>query len=105
MTCSLDLRRRALAFIENGGSQVEASRVFGVTTRTLYNWLQRKEDLAPKVHGQRVRKLDKEALQAHVRDYPDALLRERAQHFGVHINAVWVALKQLQIVKKTTEIC
>jgi hypothetical protein len=37
--------------------------------------------------------LDKAALAAHVRDFPDALLKERAAHFGVHINAIWVALK------------
>jgi hypothetical protein len=46
--------------------------------------------------------LDKAALAAHVRDFPEALLRERAAHFGVTINAIWVALKKLAISKKTT---
>ena len=31
MTYSHDLRIKALDYIENGGSQVEASRIFGVT--------------------------------------------------------------------------
>lgn len=99
MTYSIDLRQRVVAYAQSGVSQVEAAQVFGVTDRTLRHWLKR-EDLTPKQHGPRRRKLDKEALRAHVRDYPDALLRERAAHFGVCVNAIWVALKQMQIGKK-----
>lgn len=99
MTYSLDLRERAVSYVRSGGSQAEASRIFGVTARCLYNWLKR-DDLRPKAHGTRRRKLDKSALAAHVRAYPDALLRERAEHFGVQVNAVWVALRQLDIRKK-----
>jgi transposase len=54
----------------------------------------------PKPAKECQRKLDKAALAAHVRDYPDALLRERAAHFGVHINAIWTALKKLKVTKK-----
>ena len=99
MTYSLDLRQRAVAFMESGGSQVEASRLFGVTTRTLYNWIHR-DNLKPAAHGERQRKLDKTALRAHVRDYPDALLKERAAHFGVDPAAVCRMLKKMGIVKK-----
>ena len=48
------------------------------------------------------RKLDKAALAAHVRDFRDTLLRDRATHFGLIINAILVALKTLLINKKTT---
>lgn len=99
MTYSLDIRKRAVSYVNQGGSKAEAARLFGVGRQTLYNWLGA-EDLRPKEHGLRRRKLDKEALRAHVRDYPDALLRERAERFGVHINAIWVALSQMKIVKK-----
>ena len=99
MTYSIDLRERAVAYVRSGGSQAEASRLFKVTSRSIYNWL-RRDSLSPKPHGPRRRKLDKAALAEHVRDYPDALLRERAAHFGVQINSVWVALKQMNIVKK-----
>ena len=99
MTYSLDLRERAVAYVRSGGSQSDASRLFNVTSRTLYNWL-RREDLAPKKHGFRHRKLDKAALFAHVRDFPDALLRERAAHFGVSEVAIWKSLRQMKIVKK-----
>ena len=99
MTYSLDLRSRAVKYVEDGGQKTEACRLFNIDRKTLYNWLNA-DDLQPKPHGPRRRKLDKEALRQHVRDYPDALLRERAAHFGVHINAIWVALKQMNVVKK-----
>lgn len=99
MTYSLDLRERALRFVRSGGSQAEASRIFGVTTRTLRYWLGR-NDLAPTPCGPRRRKLDKAKLFAHVRAHPDALLRERAAEFGVSSVAIFKALRQLDIRKK-----
>lgn len=104
MTYSLDIRERAVGFVQSGGSQAEASRIFGVTTRTLRYWLARK-DLAPKTCGSRRRKLDKAKLMAHVRDFPDALLRERAVEFGVSSVAIFKALRHLNIRKKNDEIC
>jgi putative transposase len=100
MTYSVDLRERVLSYIKEGGSHAVAARLFKVTPRTIYNWHQRK-NLEPKKHGFRRRKLDKELLAKHVRDYPDALLRERAAYFGVRVNAIWVAKHALGIVKKT----
>ena len=99
MTYSIDLRERAIRYVNEGGKVTEAARLFGIHRQTLHQWL-RAKDLRPKVCGPRRRKLDKQALAAHVRDYPDAYLRERAEHFGVHVNAIWVALRGLDIRKK-----
>ena len=99
MTYSIDLRERAVSFVHSGGSQAAASRIFNVSTRTLYNWL-RSADLTPKQHGPRKRKLDKVALAADVRDTPDDYLRERAARFGVSEVAIFKALRQMQIIKK-----
>ena len=82
MTCSIDLRKRVVSFVETGGSKAEASRRFSVS---------------------RQRKLDKMRLRAHVKDYPDALLRERAVLFGVTIQALSYAFKQMGIGKKKNE--
>jgi len=100
MTYSVDFRKKVMAFVRNGGSQAEAARRFDISLWCVQDWLQRK-DLAPQQKGvPRRRKLDKEALRAHVRDYPDALLRERAVHFGVRINAIDVALKAMKLTHK-----
>lgn len=99
MSYSIDLRERAVKYVQEGGSQTAASLLFKVSRKTLYNWLQRKELSAQKPTG-RKRKLSKELLRADVEMNPDAFLRERAARFGVGINTVWVALRQLKITKK-----
>ncbi len=103
MTYSIDLRETVLAYLEEGGGPEEASRLFKVTSRTIYNW-RHAGSLKPKTHGPRKRKLDKAALARHVRERDDMLLRERAAHFGVHVNAIWVALKKMKAVKKRASI-
>lgn len=96
MSYSLDFRQRVVAYVRDGGTKTEASRIFGIERRTLYHWLSAK-DLSPHPAKTRKRKLDKAALAAHVRDYPDLVLRERAAHFGVRINSIWSALQALRI--------
>lgn len=103
MTYSIDMRERAVEFVRDGGTQAECCRLFKIDPKTLYHWL-RAKDLSPKRHGPRRRKLSKQALAAHVRDYPDALLRERAAHFGVSHQSVWVALRAMDIGKKNDEV-
>jgi len=103
MDYSIDLRKSVVSFISKGGSQTEASATFGVSRKTIYNWLNR-PNLSPTVRLHRKRKLDKSALSDHIRDYPDALLRERAVHFNVSSTAIWKSLRRMNIVKKNDEI-
>lgn len=100
MTYSVDFRKKVVAFVRNGGGQREAARRFDISLWCVRNWLARK-DLPPRQKGvPRRRKLDKDALRAHVRDSPDAIIRERAVHFGVHGNAIWLALKAINMTHK-----
>ena len=99
MTYSIDLRKRVVNFVNSGGSKAEASRRLQVSLWCVNDWCKR-TDLAPKVHSPRHRKIDKEALRRHVQEFPDALLRERAEHFGVHINAVWSMMHKLKLSHK-----
>jgi transposase len=39
MRCSLDLRRRVVAFVQQGGSKAEAARRFQVGEASVYRWL------------------------------------------------------------------
>jgi transposase len=103
MSYSVDLRERVVNYVCNGGSAASAANLFPVGRATIYRW-HGAPDLKPKPAKERKRKLDKVALAAHVRDFPDSLLRERAAHFGVTINAIWVALKKLAITKKNDQV-
>ncbi len=99
MTYSIDLRKRVVEFVLDGGSKAEASRRYKVSLWCVNDWCQR-EDLTPQQPKGRKRKLDWSALSQHIQEYPDALLRERAQHFGVHINAIWYASRRMKLTRK-----
>tara|TARA_R110002072_G_scaffold81605_5_gene186701 strand:+ start:973 stop:1284 length:312 start_codon:yes stop_codon:yes gene_type:complete len=103
MTYSIDLREKVISFIADGGSKSEAVRIFKISRDTLYRWLNA-EDLRPKVHGERNRKIDKVALRKHVEDHPDMYLHERSALFNVGISGMHYALKRLGIVKKRTSV-
>lgn len=102
MTYSLDFRKSVVRFINEGGSQREAREIFKISRNTMYRW-RHSDDLAPKAHGSRNRKLDKAALAQHVKAHPHAKLSERALHFGVHTNAIWYQLKAMKLTKKTAK--
>ncbi len=99
MTYSIDLRKRVVEFVIDGGSKAEASRRYKVSLWCVNDWCKR-EDLTPQPQKGRKRKLDWSALSRHIQEYPDALLRERAQHFGVHTNAIWYANRQMKLTRK-----
>ena len=96
-----DLRERVRRCINNGGSQTKAATIFGVSRTTLYRWvndLERAKNLGRKVPD----KIDSSRLLNDVRLYPDKLLRERAELFGVTAAGISATLKRLRI--KNTEI-
>ena len=99
MTYPISFRRKVLAHIKEGMNKRDAARLFKVSPQTLYNWLQR-DNLSPKPHGFRRRKLDKNKLRAHVRQEPEMLLRERAKIFNISVPGLSIALKTMKIVKK-----
>jgi len=102
MTYQTSHRIAALSFIKEGGSKVEAARIFKVSRHTLYRWLDL-EDVEPKPPpSSRHRKIDKAALARHVEEHDDMFLRERAAIFGVHISSMGRALKKLKISKKNS---
>ena len=100
MTISKDLRTRVLKFIQAGGRKTEASKRFSVSRTAIYQWLSGKLPNETGVKFRRNRKLNRAALKKHVQRYPDALLRERAGHFDVCINAVWYALREMKLTYK-----
>lgn len=69
MSYSLDLRERVIKFIEDGGSKVDAARIFFVCRDTIYSWLKKKsvkgtlKDDPPKRSW---KKLNPEVLESYV---------------------------------------
>ena len=101
MSYSTDFRKCVLDFINNGGSKVAAERTFGISRRTIYNWLQAEDPFAHDKPGPKgPRHIDYEVLQEHVAAFPDATLKERAKHFGVSTHGIFYALKKLNITRK-----
>ena len=44
MTYSLDLRKKALKYLDKTGDRKKAIEAFGITLRTLVNWIKREKD-------------------------------------------------------------
>lgn len=102
MTYSHDLRKKALQYVEQGNSQKEAAIVFGVSSRTIWNWILRKTKgiLQPKKYEVSPRKIDNEQLMQYIKKNPDAYLREIAEEFKVDPSAIFYACKRLKITFK-----
>ncbi len=101
MRYSTALRKRVLDFIAKGGSKAEAERTFGVSRRTIYNYLAAENPFAyqkPGSKGPRV--LDDDELEKHVADFPDKTLVERAEHFGVSKGCISYAFAKRNITRK-----
>jgi len=101
---SMDLRERVVAFVKAGAGKVEAARRFNISRRSVYRYLDAdaKGRLEPKKSWGKWRKLDPEKLAQHIKDNPDATLKEMQKVFGVSHNAIWVRLGQLGITLKKT---
>ena len=101
MNYSIDLRKRVLDFIANGGSKAAAERTFGISRRTIYNWLEAEDPFSYEKPGPKgPRSIDYEALRQHVADFPNHTLAERAKHFAASEHGIFYALKKLNITRK-----
>jgi len=101
---ALDLRERIVKFIQGGGSKAEAARRFDLARSSVYRYLAaaQKGALTPKTTWGTWRKLDPQKLSAHVKNHPDATLKELQTVFGVSHHALWVRLGQLGFTLKKT---
>lgn len=100
MTYSVDFRKKVVAYVKDGSRQAEAARRFGISLWCVRDWLGRTDLRACQQGVARQGKLDKEALRARVRAYPEATLQEHAVHCGVDRSTVGKALKRLKITRK-----
>lgn len=99
MSYSIDLRKRVVNYVENGGRIAQAAVLFKVGRATIYRWLRRSDLQATKVK-RRKRKLDWQALEKDVKENPDARLIDRAHKFCTRPSAISYALKEMKITRK-----
>lgn len=99
MSYSIDLRKKVVTYVRNGGSVTSAARIYQIGRTTIYEWLKR-ENLSPIKVEHRQRKLDWKALERDVQENPDARLIDRAKKFNVGINTIFYALKKMNITRK-----
>jgi transposase len=99
---SLDLREKLLELKKNGWSITTIANEFSMSRATIYRWLDRAAEgkLAAQGGGPRFRKLDKEAVFAHIRRYPDQTLQEMAEIFKVHLTSLHYFFKRHRITYK-----
>ena len=69
MSYSIDLKKRVVSFIEEGGSKVEATKRFSVGRRTVFKWMKKKRERGTLANKKRVsspRKLQEEKLKKYI---------------------------------------
>jgi transposase len=96
-------RKKVLECIDGFYTQAEVARMFNLSAKTVWNWVnQRKKtgSLKPKTPERKARKLESEALIRYIKEHPDAYLREIAEHFECVASAVHQRLKKLNITLK-----
>ena len=104
---TLELRERIVDFVNNGGSAVDAAKIFKVGIRTVYRYLSSAQagKLAPRQCGGSKKRFTSERLEEEVRKKPDATLSELGKALGVSHVAVWHRLRHLSItLKKNAEL-
>ena len=99
------LRKSVIRFIQNGGSKVEAQKIFKIGHDTIYRWLRLQKEKRGNLSAKkrtvfRAKKFTDESLQALVAKKPDATLDEIATALGVRIVSVFYRLKKLGITRK-----
>jgi transposase len=103
MAYGMELRTRVIKFVQRGGGQSEAARLFDVSLSAVKAWLKMGLDATPLKPGRKKGqgdKLDREALKAVLARQPDLMLKELAAMFGVSKNAVFHACKTADLPRK-----
>jgi len=102
MAYSIDYKRRAVAYKQEGHTFKQLREAFGIPSETYYDWKKKLESgyYEAKTKQERNRKIDKDMLRQAVAQQPDAYLGELAKQFDCTATAVFYALEKLNITRK-----
>jgi transposase len=98
-----EFRKKVLEYIDGFYTQREVAKMFKISEKTVWNWVNKREktgSLKPKAVERKARKLESEALIKYIKEHPEAYLKEIAEHFGCVVSAVYQKLKKLGITRK-----
>jgi transposase len=102
MTYSLNLRKKALEYLNTFGNREKVEEAFNISLRTLERWIRRRGEncLSAKQGKSSSSKIDDQQLRLFVLEHPDAYLRKIAEKFGTTLQARFYACKRLKISLK-----
>jgi transposase len=109
MAHDIEIRTRAVEMLSEGYTQEEVSKILKVGTASIKRWKTEIEE-----HGhiafyynasnRTAPKLPEEKVIAYFKEYPDALLKEAAEHFNCDASAVFYACERYKITYKKKRI-
>jgi len=102
MAYSIDYKKRAIEYKDEGHTFAELREVFKIPSATYYDWKEKLEKgiLGMKVKRTRNRKIDAEKLKQAIKETPDAYLEELAKPFDCTPQAVFYALIKMNYTYK-----
>jgi transposase len=103
MAYSIDFRKRAIEFIEEGHTEAELYEAFRIYPSNVNRWrklLSKTNSLQPQYAKTRKRKIDKQKLVEVLERKPDLTLSELGAMFGCTKQSIDTALKTLKITRK-----
>ena len=103
MAYSIDFRKRAIEFMDEGHTEEELYEAFKIRATNVRRWrklLEENGSLNPQYRETRCRKIDPEELKQALERKPDATLPELAKQFDCAKQSIDYRLKTLQITRK-----
>ena len=107
MSYSLDLRKKVVNYIKEGGSRKDACKIFKISLRTLGKWLKKSSngDLSDPTPKRPWKKINPNELIQLVSQNPNYKLEDFAKIFNVTKVAICLAFKTLKITRKKRLLC
>ena len=105
MAYSMDFRRRAIEYMDEGHTTAQLKEAFGTFASTLNRWrrlIETAGSLEPLPIPGRPPAIDLESLKRAIEEKPDAYLRELAEQYNCSVTAVFYAIKKLKLTYKKT---
>jgi len=102
---TIELRTKALSYLDSGKSRKEVCEAFGISLKTLFNWIKLRKstgnlEMQSRSAIRSHRKLHEDDLKGYIEKHPDHYLTEIAAAFDVKSSSVFMALKKFGITRK-----